>query len=1060
MSRASVAVPAAVSAQIAGSQSSTQGGVGSEGAGVDATSGFGGGVDSGDGVANGARGGSGYKRSESLVSLKEPIRKANFRVFIEKLNRRRKRIQCSVACYAALRATFSKLGDEANEADKGVNSVVHKGACANICGKRVSFGQLREILRQPPKNVPAHVLRDIVDVARAYDGDGDGCIAVDELLHEALDVQPDAVARLRPVLPLVIIFLWLALAPVIFVPAAGWAPLDALYFAATFVLTIGQDRVVPHGDGIKVCSVFYMLLGSGIVAWGLASCILRLLSRHGATIKAILDSRDTADLLAADGLGPCRAEYALEDLLNYEQSQAGFQIGDPARHLHGAPIAHTEVRLGFAVAAVGRNTEEASTSPAETSDEKKSNYSIKNNPKTEFQKAARIRLGVCVLSLLAILGVGAVAAAVMSDGATSFASALYWSVLTCTTVGTSGNVDVALGTKVSDSRQQVVRLIFSLIAVPSWILAICGLAELAVRAYSTSLEEEINSRKLPMDLLIDFDNDGRGICKLEFLCATLMVMDKVSAHDLWQVLDHFQRLDTDGNGVLRGDHLAMLRRRGSELARERVCIAPLEPSPSCSTTAHKQLENVPGLVARSLDDTQTGFASRDISIEEKEGITKPTSGSAVDSPSDPSALLSSSCVQSQQQSSGVHIATSSSEIPVMEGEDPTSTRDDADELGKSAFLQELCLDTKRQLEQKENELVAELRLHQQTDHSLRQLVAERQALHGEILLLRHNISELQDRLQDQQRLLDETKQAWQCHAEVEVLKGEAERRAKEAEHLLAEAERQRDEADRQRVEAERHREDAERDRKESQKARDKVQRDCEKATSLLEEARRGHEETIRSLEQEVKHSHEDARRSQEEVKRCQEEAMRAVHTMLERCAVAEAETRRAEARAEAKGRELVDFTERMQAAEKQWQLETDAKVHETSMKFAQLDIQRQTEIHGALLELQAVTHGQHVLRTQIHRAPLATLSFPGKHAGALESLATTQRLKGNQPWEMWERAASRLVQTAALRHKPNDSTVLLSGKVRDQAELLDQSMQLLVSRQHQSGLQNTTHVGR
>eukprot|EP00927_Polykrikos_kofoidii_P000065 TRINITY_DN10031_c0_g1_i1.p1 TRINITY_DN10031_c0_g1~~TRINITY_DN10031_c0_g1_i1.p1 ORF type:complete len:1069 (-),score=204.48 TRINITY_DN10031_c0_g1_i1:752-3958(-) len=1020
------------------------------------------------------------------VDIKGQTRKANLRVFIEKLNRRRKRILCSSACYAALHSALVKLGSanaSANSVDKRKQPLRETTDAGKTPSGRVAYGQLREVLRRPPQQVPAHVLRDLVDVARSYDSAGDGFISVDELLCGALDVQPGALDRLRSILPLLALLMWVAIAPLIFVPGASWSTLDAFYFAVTFLLTVGQDRIVPDGDGVKLCSVFYMLVGIGFVAWGWASCAVRLLLRYETVIRALLEQRDNADLLAADGLGPSNAEYALEDLLGSDhiasqaealverQEQFRRQAEDQQYVIGGiggdvGPSACTGVESSLRVAAaadfVGKNAGRAakgsdqkgsSILPEDPCEAEDSYLSNKRHPRAEFRSTVAKRLAVCVVGLFTLLGLGAATAVALSGGAVSFTNALYWSVLTCTSTGSGGDVDLHLGTQATASWQRGVRLLFCLIAVPSWVFAICGLGELALRVRSAHVEEEINSRTLPMDLLIDLDDDGDGISKLEFLCATLMVMDKVSAHDLWQVLDHFRRLDVDGSGVLRRDHLAVLRRGLDDDDRQQLRTDPLWPSSHvCNMPAQKQLVNAEVPAAVVWRDAQAGFTNRGISSERGEGMTMPSSVSPVESQFDPS-VLSTSFTRGRRQTSGVRFATSVGELPPTEGDVASSCQDGVDEMSSfdpRSFMKELYQDTKNKLAQREAELAALLRTLQQTEHAMRQVVAERQALHGEVMFSQHKIAELHARLQEQQKEAQDAKQA---SAAGEALRRELERALSEAERLRGEADRQRVEAERNRVEAERRRDDADRCREESDRARvvalagyEDAKRNCEEAKRGHEEAKRGQEEAKRGHE-EVTRSRDDARRVAEEARRGHEEAVRVAQAAQHRCAETEVRIREAENRSEVAERNLAEVTERTRIAEKQWQLEADKKVQEIHLKCAQLDVQRQSEVHGALLELQAVTHGQHALRTELRRAPSATLSIFGQNAVSSEPLASTQRLRGHQPWEVWERAASKFAQAASLQHEQNPGSLLLSGKVREHAERLDQSAQALAVRQ-------------
>jgi len=146
----------------------------------------------------------------------------------------------------------------------------------------------------------------------------------------------------------------------------------------------------------------------------------------------------------------------------------------------------------------------------------------------------------------------------------------------------------------------------------------------------------------------------------------------------------------------------------------------------------------------------------------------------------------------------------------------------------------------------------------------------------------------------------------------------------------------------------------------------------------------------------------------------------------------------------------------LQEREHQIRLEADARINEVKLTCAEADLQRQAEMQGALLELQALTAGQQALRSELQSR--STASLPG-HAGSpfvptpvAESPVNEIPLRfrtGQQPWELWEQAAlsrTRATEPLGERLPPARSqqpTLLVSDKVRSQVEFLDSQVEKL-----------------
>lgn len=65
--------------------------------------------------------------------------------------------------------------------------------------------------------------------------------------------------------------LLLAIGTVFYRVAEGWSVVDALYFSVVTLTTIGFGDLVPTGDGAKLFTISYSLVGIGVLASFVAS---------------------------------------------------------------------------------------------------------------------------------------------------------------------------------------------------------------------------------------------------------------------------------------------------------------------------------------------------------------------------------------------------------------------------------------------------------------------------------------------------------------------------------------------------------------------------------------------------------------------------------------------------------------------------------------------------------------------------------------------------------------------------------------------------------------------
>lgn len=815
--------------------------------------------------------------------------KANMRLFLEKMQRRRKRISCSHACWKALRDKLLQIADESGH---------------------VHYQVLRETLRQAPKGAASadfNVWKDLVEVARAYDCTGNNSVEVSELLHSALDVQPVISARGLLVLQVAAMLLWFILAPLVYCAIGGWSALDALYFAVMLISTVGSNSLMPVPFGLKIFTIFYMLSGILLLAWFVVTAIAHMVLTYEAKVRSLYFRAD-ADLFAEDGHGSAKGGPSLEDLLTLAAADAkGLR----------APISRAVAIPPNKIEAASRQGERAAAVVL---------ASMQKDVHAHFMRATE-----CAVVMAALLFSGACLYYVSAESTDApMTDAFYWAVATCSTIGTRlelGGDNVTLG--------RALKLVFVFIAVPGCAFGFFEMGVAYVELCSAKLATEISSRVLTPDVLLDLDNNGSGIGRVEFLCAALMALDKVSAKDLWHVLYMFEALDVDRSGFLDRQELAALRR---------------SLKPGTLRAAAPNSSGVLGCLCcrrRSKESSSMGAAAtpQPKVLGGTEDIERALPGS-----------LSGTTSASQT----VPLALDISAAAV--GAWPSSP---AEELEGA----------RRQLIEKSEQLLAKDSFRQQLEQALRQAQTERQALHGEVRLLRHVASEAQGRAEDDRRRLEEG----------ELQRADAGRRVQEAEQRAQEAMRR-----------------------------------CREAEQSCFEAQRQAREA------------EQAR------------------------ADADLRARQAIERAEVAERREADIAQKMRDAEGEWRLQMETKARDLEFKSAEVDMRRQGEIRAALLELQALAQGQQALRTQMHRTqPPPALTFLGSRSGSPVGLASKVRSWG-EPWEVYhvpDMGRDSANWRSGLQAS-SSSSALLSGKVREQAEFLEQSVRDLESR-NLSGEQST-----
>jgi len=339
-------------------------------------------------------------------------------------------------------------------------------------------------------------------------------------------------------------------------------------------------------------------------------------------------------------------------------------------------------------------------------------------------------------------------------------------LLVCTATG-AGDADFLLGNAIDPQVSRALTLAFVFFSVSACIATVLTISEASLGLRSTRLGTRLHSRSLPLHVLIDLDANGAGVGKLEFLCAALMALDKVSAHDLWQVLDQFRRLDTNFSGELHAEHLAALGRERGESTQEVLMGAPRDL----------------GLQLRCAQPTPQNLDFGEMSPVEPQ--LEPTAGSSLDRTSrrhHHSVRFASSAGEANS-TSHLHDRTLSPEQAAARQREPERL------LGPDPLVNELYQDNialRKLLDERDAHLVGQMMAQRSTEQTLQQTLAERQGLHGEVLLLQHMKAELEMRFKKEQRHLKDSEN--RCK-ELEVARAAVERRCHEVEKRSAELER-------------------------------------------------------------------------------------------------------------------------------------------------------------------------------------------------------------------------------------------------------------------------------
>lgn len=108
----------------------------------------------------------------------------------------------------------------------------------------------------------------------------------------------------RPALAaLTTIGIFLAIGTVYYHVAEGWSYIDSLYFCVFSLTTVGYGDPAPTTAATRLFTVFYLLIGTGVVVASLGVIGSRYLERRDRRLAAFRAAREKRETPSAPGSG-------------------------------------------------------------------------------------------------------------------------------------------------------------------------------------------------------------------------------------------------------------------------------------------------------------------------------------------------------------------------------------------------------------------------------------------------------------------------------------------------------------------------------------------------------------------------------------------------------------------------------------------------------------------------------------------------------------------------------------------------------------------------------------
>jgi hypothetical protein len=360
--------------------------------------------------------------------------------------------------------------------------------------------------------------------------------------------------------------LFLILGTFVYPVLEGWAYLDACFFAFVTLTTVGYGDISPVSQEGRLFTVFFV--GMGICIIGVALGVIGDYVIHE-------QARISKEMIAkAQNLALNDYESSDDD----DHDGHGNAQNDPAR----GPKKVVKSRRKSVV--------------QREDDRKKLEQIVQDKKKKNTWLGCLKHLIKVLLPMIIVLGIGV--AVMIGTAATdvdarfvdqgnctaadaantwvegreecrvpwTFVDALYWSVVTGTTVGYGDLTPETPETKVFGMFYLLVSVVVtakSLSHLGDWVLSL-GHVDLA---------SSVLDRSLTQEYLMSLDVDGNGqVSEFEYLSAMLVRLKYLEGKDLDQIMATFRKLDGDGSGTLSVADLAAnlkssktTKRRGKDM---------------------------------------------------------------------------------------------------------------------------------------------------------------------------------------------------------------------------------------------------------------------------------------------------------------------------------------------------------------------------------------------------------------------------------------------------------------------------------------------------------------
>mmetsp|Transcript_27558 Transcript_27558/g.76998 ORF Transcript_27558/g.76998 Transcript_27558/m.76998 type:complete len:359 (+) Transcript_27558:66-1142(+) len=196
---------------------------------------------------------------------------------------------------------------------------------------------------------------------------------------------------------------------------------------------------------------------------------------------------------------------------------------------------------------------------AETAEESADNF------ERQERRQRRIKQAACIISLVVVLLVGTLFYSLF-DNVTdmTFLDALYFSVITCTTVGFGDFLPIT-------NSQKIFAIFYTLVGTLVTAASLSTFAELFMQEKNVRLLDQITSKELTIGYLEEMDEDGDGqISEMEFVVHQIIFHEKVTKQEVAEIRQAFRQLDEDGSGFLDADDLKLIQEKQEQERAEKL----------------------------------------------------------------------------------------------------------------------------------------------------------------------------------------------------------------------------------------------------------------------------------------------------------------------------------------------------------------------------------------------------------------------------------------------------------------------------------------------------------